>query len=81
MRKTNRRGPPVWVIRTAEAEGWVVREQGNRIVVSELLTQRDAIALGWKLARRNQSELIVQSRRGRIRIKNTYGRDPYPPRG
>jgi uncharacterized protein DUF2188 len=33
------------------------------------------------LARGNQSEHIVHGRDGRIRQRDSYGRDPFPPRG
>ena len=44
-------------------------------------TQQLATFIARHLARANQSELIVQGSGGRIRIKDSHGRDPSPPRG
>jgi hypothetical protein len=33
------------------------------------------------VARMNKSELVVHGRKRRIRIKDSYGRDAFPPRG
>ena len=59
--------------------GWKVQQAGQRI--SDHDTQAKAIESGRREARRDQTELNVQGRNGQIRIKNSYGRDNFPPRG
>jgi hypothetical protein len=43
--------------------------------------QADAISHAREIARSTGSELVIHGRDGRIREKNTYGRDPFPPEG
>lgn len=44
-------------------------------------TQRAAIVQGRDLARRLQCELFVRGRNGRIRLKDSFGRDPLNVKG
>ena len=60
---------------------WAVRGAGNTRVTSKHATQREAIERAREIAIRNKSELLIHNREGRIREKNSYGDDPYPPEG
>lgn len=60
--------------------GWDVRIEGGG-KTSHFSTQREAMEVGRELARGNGSEHIVHGRDGRIRQRDSYGRDPFPPRG
>lgn len=40
----------------------------------------DAIDYAKELAKRQQSELIVQKRDGKIQSKDSFGNDPCPPK-
>jgi hypothetical protein len=44
-------------------------------------TQRQAIKAARDIAVRQSSELLIHGQNGRIRERNSYGRDPYPPEG
>jgi hypothetical protein len=44
-------------------------------------TQQEAINKGRDIAINQQSELLIHNREGKIRDKNSYGNDPYPPKG
>jgi hypothetical protein len=44
-------------------------------------TQREAIAAARKTAVRQGSEMLIHGENGRIRERNTYGTDPFPPKG
>jgi ketosteroid isomerase-like protein len=59
--------------------GWDVKVEGNNRG-AHFRTQNEAIEAGRKLARGNRSEHIVHGRDGRIRQRDSYGRDPFPPR-
>lgn len=60
--------------------GWDVKiEGGGR--ASHYSTQREAVEAGRELARGRRSEHIIHGRDGRIRQRDSYGRDPFPPRG
>jgi hypothetical protein len=74
-----RRGPNVWVVRHLGA--FSVKEAGHRKLLLPPVSQRAAIALARKLAEANRSELIVQGKDGRIRLRDSHGNDPFPPRG
>lgn len=60
--------------------GWDVKVEGSR-GVRHFPTQNEAIRAGRQLARGNGSENIIHGRDGRIRQRDTYGSDPFPPRG
>ena len=61
-------------------EGWDVKLEGNA-GGRHFVTQNQAIEAGRRIARGNRSEHIVHGRDGRIRQRDSYGRDPFPPRG
>lgn len=44
-------------------------------------TQAKAIERARKIARNQESELVIHGKDGRIREKDSYGNDPFPPRG
>jgi hypothetical protein len=60
---------------------WAVRGAGNERVSSIHPTQADAERAAREVAINRRSEVIIHWRDGRIRDKNSYGHDPYPPEG
>jgi len=60
---------------------WAVRGEGNERLTSTHGTQREAIDAAREIARNQESELLVHGRDGRIRERDSYGNDPFPPRG
>lgn len=44
-------------------------------------TQVGAIDAGRGTAKREQTELYVHGRDGKIRDRDSYGNDPHPPKG
>lgn len=60
--------------------GWAVKKEGNQKVSSLHSTQKDAIEAGKQSAKDLGSELVIHGRDGRIRDKDSYGNDPFPPR-
>lgn len=60
---------------------WAVKGSGSKRATKVFSTQKEAIQQGREIARRNGSELLIHGRDGKIREKNTYGKDPYPPKG
>jgi len=63
------------------ASGWAVRGAGNERTTSVHGTQREAISAAREAAIRQGSEMLIHGENGRIRERNTYGKDPYPPNG
>jgi uncharacterized protein YdaT len=43
-------------------------------------TQSEAIDVGRQIAKKQRSELIIHGRDGRIRARDSYGNDPFPPK-
>lgn len=61
-------------------DGWAVRGAGNTRDTSHHPTQAAAIEAGRDIARRQESELVIHNRQGRIRDSDSYGNDPNPPK-
>ena len=62
-------------------DGWAIRGEGNSRVTKTFARQSDAIDRGREIARNQGSELLIHGRDGRIRARDSHGRDPFPPRG
>lgn len=60
---------------------WAVKGAGNSKATSVHNTQAEAITRAREIAQNQKSELLVHGEDGRIREKNSYGNDPYPPKG
>ena len=61
--------------------GWAVKGAGNAKSTSVHSTQREAIGAARDIARNQGSEMFIHGENGRIRERNTYGNDPFPPKG
>ncbi len=62
-------------------DNWAVKGAGNSKATSVHPTQAEAIQRGREIAQNQKSELLIHGENGRIREKNSYGNDPYPPKG
>ena len=62
-------------------DGWAVRGAGSAKATKVFDTKREAIERGCEIARNQGSELLIHGSDGRIRTKDSYGRDPFPPKG
>jgi len=71
-------GKNQWVVQTED--GWGVKGEGNSRNTSNHNTQQEAIDAARDIARNQESELIIQGKDGRIRARDSYGNDPFPPR-
>jgi hypothetical protein len=60
---------------------WGVRGEGNARLTSRHATQGEAEHAAREIARRERSEMVIHRPDGRIRDRNSYGRDPFPPEG
>ncbi len=58
--------------------GYTVKQDGR--LLSNHNVQRTAITAGKREAQKDGVDLTVRGRDGRIRSKDSYGRDPLPPR-
>ena len=62
------------------SEKWAVVSEGSSRATSVFDTQTEAIEAARKLAKDSEGQLVVHGRNGRIRERDHYGRDPFPPR-
>jgi len=60
---------------------WAVRRTGSDRVTRVYQTQVEAIRAAREIARNQRAELYIHGRDGLIRERESYGRDPYPPKG
>ena len=60
---------------------WAVRKSGSYRVSRYFNTQSEAIEAARDIARRQRTELYIHGSDGRIRERNSYGNDPFPPKG
>ncbi|WP_294472008.1 DUF2188 domain-containing protein [uncultured Ruminococcus sp.] len=60
---------------------WQVKGEGNKRATAVTSTQKESISIATGIARNQQSELVIHGKDGKIREKNSYGHDPYPPKG
>ena len=66
-----------WVIKYHNI--WAVKGEGNTKVTKITKTQKEAIDIAREIAKNQKSELIIQNTEGKIRSKDSYGNDPFPP--
>lgn len=63
------------------ANGWAVRGAGNARATTVHQTQAEAISQARGIAQNQRSELLIHGRNGQIRERDSFGNDPYPPKG
>lgn len=63
------------------SDGWGVKTAGASRDSRVFPKQSQAINFAKKVAKNNKVELFIHSRDGKIRERNTYGKDPNPPKG
>lgn len=61
--------------------GWQVKGAGNQRATVRTEKQSQAISIAKQIAKSQQSELFIHRQDGRIRERNSYGNDPFPPQG
>lgn len=61
--------------------GWQVKGAGNSRATKRTSTQAEARSIARNIAINQKSEVVVHGCDGRIREKDSYGNDPFPPRG
>ena len=62
-------------------ERWAVQGAGADRATVVVDTQREAAERAREIARKQGTEVLIHGRDGRIRERDSYGNDPYPPKG
>ena len=66
---------------TPHQKGWQVKIEGNERASVVTRTQKEAIQRGKEIAKAKAGEMFIHNKQGQIRERNSYGNDPYPPKG
>lgn len=68
------------VVKTPSGD-WVVKGEGNKRITQNFNTQKEAFEKAREIAINQKSEVFIHGKDGKIRDRNSYGNDPYPPKG
>lgn len=60
--------------------GWAVKKGGSSRATKVYSTQKEAIDHARTIAKTQKAEFYIHGRDGRIREKDSYGKDPHPPK-
>lgn len=60
---------------------WAVKGERNERATKVVDTQTKAIEIARRIAINQQSEVVIHRPNGKIRDKNSYGNDDFPPKG
>lgn len=61
--------------------GWAVKGEGNTRASSVHDTQAQAIEAARQTAINQKTEVLIHGRNGQIRARDSFGSDPFPPKG
>lgn len=64
-----------------DSEMWENKKEGNPKPLSSHHTKENALDKGEKIAEKAEVEHIIHLKKGPIQERNSYGNDPFPPRG
>ncbi|WP_153130480.1 DUF2188 domain-containing protein [Dechloromonas hortensis] len=62
-------------------DGWAVKGAGAERATVIVDTQQEAIDRARNIARNQGTELLIHGRDGRIRERDSHGKDEFPPKG
>ena len=60
---------------------WAVKGEGNGKSTAITDNKADAIKIATDIAKNQKSEVVIHGKNGQIQDKNSYGNDPFPPKG
>jgi hypothetical protein len=61
-------------------KGWAVKGEGNSKYTVITEKKADATKIARNIAKNSNSEIIIHGKDGRIQDKDSYGKDPNPPK-
>lgn len=76
---SNKKKTNIWVTQHPEG-GWQKKKENSDRSSGKFDTQKEAIESAVEQAKREGTEVIVQGKDGKIRSKDSYGKDPNPPK-
>lgn len=60
---------------------WAVKRGGSDRATTVVPTQKKAIEVAKEISKNQGSELFIHGKDGQIRERESYGKDPFPPKG
>ncbi len=60
---------------------WAVKRGGSDRATTVVPTQKEAIEIAKEIAKNQNAELFIHGKNGQIRERESYGNDPFPPKG
>lgn len=66
--------------KSSSGKAWSVRTSGSSRATRVFPTKEEAVGYARNVARKNGSEVYIHRRDGMIMEKDSYSRDPHPPR-
>lgn len=69
----------VWV--SPSGDNWKVKSTGASKAAAITETKAEAKEIATRIAQNQGAELVVQRQDGTIQEKNSFGNDPFPPKG
>lgn len=69
-----------WTSKRSDGQ-WVVKLSNSNRASSLHETQEEAWKEARRLARGAGIEAFLKDKNGKIRVRNSYGNDPFPPKG
>lgn len=61
--------------------GWAVKKSGSVRASKSFSTKDAAVKFGRQISKSERTELYIHKKDGSIQNRNSYGKDPYPPKG
>lgn len=68
------------VVPSKKNGGWAVKKSGSTRTSGSFENKSDTIKYGRELSRKEKIELYIHKKDGTIQNRNSYGKDPFPPR-
>lgn len=60
---------------------WRVHAAGSKVTLGTFGTKAHASSFGTAIAKSQDAEIFIQKRDGTIGERNSFGHDPFPPKG
>ncbi|AXV40386.1 DUF2188 domain-containing protein [Methanobacterium sp. BAmetb5] len=61
--------------------GWDIKREGGERASVHTDTKSEAENRARELAKKDKTELIIHDKKGKFQKRDSYGNDPYPPKG
>lgn len=71
----------IHTVYNSDRQRWESKAEGRQEPLSTHRTKENAIEKAAALAKKAKSEHLIHGKDGKIHERNSYGNDPFPPRG